>query len=86
VKVVCEYCKSEVVLDRFVVKAAEYHGALLDYLAVDDPLKLEVAGLPYRLKQRVAVGHSSDVWLAERATRLSGTATPGTSARNVATS
>jgi hypothetical protein len=69
--VVCEYCKSEVVLDRYVVKAAEYHGALSDYLAVDDANKFEVASVPYRLRGRLAVGHSSDVWLAERATRLS---------------
>jgi hypothetical protein len=71
VKVVCEYCKSEVVLERYVVKASEYHHALIDYLATDATDQLEVAGVPYRLKGRLAVGHSSDVWLAERATRLS---------------
>lgn len=71
VKVVCEYCKSEVVLDRYVVKASEYHGALIDYLTIDDANKFEVAGVPYRLRGRLAVGHSSDVLLTERATRLS---------------
>ena len=71
VKVVCEYCRSEVVLDRYVVKASEYHGALVDYLSVDDARKFEVGGVSYRLRGQLAVGHSSDVWLAERATRLS---------------
>ena len=70
-KVVCEYCKSEIVLDRYVVKASEYRGALVDYLAADGPNQFEIAGAPYRLTRQLAVGHSSDVWLAERATRLS---------------
>ena len=69
-KVVCEYCKSEVVLDRYVVKASEYRGALSDYLRVDEAGKFEVAGVSYRLRRQIAAGHSSDVWLAERATRL----------------
>lgn len=70
-KVVCEYCKSEVVLDRYVVKASEYHAALTDYLTFDDERRFQIAAVPYRLEGRLAVGHSSDVWLAERATRLS---------------
>jgi len=71
VKVVCEYCQSEITLERFAVKAAEYREALTDYSAANDPAILLVGKVPIRRLARLATGHSSDVWRAERATRLS---------------
>lgn len=70
-QVVCEYCKSEITLDRFVVKAAEYRGALDDYLnetAAAAPIA--IAGVRYALQGRLATGHSTEAWLGQRAARL----------------
>ena len=68
---VCEYCKSEVTLERYAVKAAEYRGALEDYAGAPDAASCKVGKVPLRLLGHLATGHSTDVWLAERATRLS---------------
>jgi len=70
VRVSCEYCKSEVVFDRLSVKASEYRRLLQSYLS-DEPADVAVAGFRLRLLGRLAVGHSSDVFLACRTTRLS---------------
>lgn len=71
VRVVCEYCKSEVTFERYAVKASEYRGALDDYISTSNDTVLKVGGISYRLTAQLATGHSSDVWLAARATRLS---------------
>jgi hypothetical protein len=67
--VICEYCKSEVVFDRLSVKAGEYRRTLASYLA-SERADVSVAGVRLRLLGRLAVGHSSDVFLAARAARL----------------
>jgi hypothetical protein len=69
VRVTCEFCKSEVVFDRIAVKASEYRRTLKSYR--DEPkADVTLAGFGLRLVGRVAVGHSSDVFLARRVTRL----------------
>jgi len=71
VRVVCEYCKSEVTIERYAVKAAEYRSTLEEYIAADGADVIAVEGVRFRLCERIATGHSADVWRAERATRLS---------------
>lgn len=70
VRVSCEYCKSEVVFDRLSVKAADYRRLLQSYSA-DGQADATLAGFRLRLLGRIAIGHSSDVFLAVRATRVS---------------
>jgi hypothetical protein len=67
--VTCEYCKSEVVFERFAVKAGEYRRNLASYLE-SEHADVEVGGFRLRLRGRLAVGQSSDVFLATRASRL----------------
>jgi hypothetical protein len=70
--VVCEYCQSEVTIERYAVKAAEYRGALSDYSSAvgGSAPTVTIANVRYELRGRLATGHSSDVWLGRRATRL----------------
>lgn len=74
--VVCTHCSSEVTIERYTVKAREYREALDSYVrgegARDEtcPRTLILDGMPMRLHEKLAVGHSTDVFLAERATRL----------------
>jgi hypothetical protein len=70
VRVSCEYCHAEVVFDRLSVKASEYQ-RLLESYTHDSPADVTLAGFRLRLQGRIAVGHSSDVFLASRAARLS---------------
>ena len=69
VRVTCEYCKSEVVFDRLSVKADEYRRLLESYVS-SGRADVTLAGFRLRLLGRLAVGHSSDVFLATRTTRL----------------
>jgi hypothetical protein len=69
VRVTCEYCKSEVVFDRLPVNASDYRRLLDDYVA-SERADVALAGFRLRLRGRLAVGHSSDVFLAARATRI----------------
>jgi hypothetical protein len=71
VRLTCSFCNSEVVVDRFSVKASEYRDRLAEYLAEPGGAHCVIGKTPIRLLGRVATGHSSDVFLAERATRLS---------------
>jgi hypothetical protein len=67
--VVCPFCKATVSDDGPVVFAASFRKALAE-LGADggDALRrVRIAGLPYRVHGRIAQGHSSDVYLAERA-------------------
>src|SRR3954467_7387545 len=70
VRVTCEYCKSEVVFDRLPVKASDYRRSLEAYVN-REPADVTLAGFRLRLLGRLAVGHSSDVYLANRTTRIS---------------
>lgn len=70
-RVVCEYCKSEVTIERYAVKAADYRRTLDEYLGAVGPDVVVVDNARFRLLARIATGHSADVWRAERATRLS---------------
>ncbi len=69
VKTTCEYCRSDVVFERFAVRAADYRHTLQSYLT-GERADVEVAGVSLRLLGRLAIGHSSDVFLATRSTRL----------------
>jgi hypothetical protein len=69
VRVTCEYCKSEVVFERLLVKASEYRRLLEGYRNAE-AADVELAGFRLRVLGRLAVGHSADVFLARRATRL----------------
>ncbi|MGC4094548.1 MAG: hypothetical protein QM756_42860 [Polyangiaceae bacterium] len=72
VRLVCEYCKNDVVLDRFWVKAADYRARLVEYRGEGEGADcVEVSGTTLRVLGRLATGHSTDVLLARRATRLS---------------
>ena len=71
VRVVCEYCKSEVTVERYAVKAADYRRTLAEYVGAVGPDIIVVENARFRLLERIAAGHSADVWRAERATRLS---------------
>lgn len=71
VRVVCEYCKSEVTIERYAVKAADYRRTLDDYVGAVGPDIVTLENARFRVLERIATGHSSDVWRAERATRLS---------------
>lgn len=71
VRVVCEYCQSEVTVERYAVKAQDYRRTLEQYARVAGPDIIVVGNAPLRLLARIARGHSTDVWLGERATRLS---------------
>jgi hypothetical protein len=70
VRLVCEYCRSEVVVDRWAVKAADYRRTLEAYNAGTGEVSIRVAGVPWRVTERVAAGHGTDVFRALRATRL----------------
>lgn len=70
VRLVCEFCKSEVVVDRFAVKASDYTERLTEYLSEAASDAWLIAGTPFRVLGRLASGHSTDVFLAKRATRL----------------
>jgi hypothetical protein len=69
VRVICEYCKSEVIFDRLPVKAGDYQRLLGAYVS-SESADVTLAGFHLRLLGRLAVGHSSDVFLAVRATRI----------------
>jgi len=69
VRVTCEYCKSEVVFDRLPVKASDYRRLLEAYVSCE-PADVTLAGFRLRLLGRLAIGHSSDVFLATRAARI----------------
>lgn len=69
VRVTCEYCKSEVVFERLAVKVAEYRRTLASYLG-SERADVTLGGFRLRLHGLLAVGHSSDVFLASRAARL----------------
>lgn len=69
VRVTCEYCKSEVVFDRLPVRASDYRRMLEAYES-GEHADVTLAGFRLRLLGRLAVGHSSDVFLAMRATRI----------------
>ena len=74
VRLACGYCRAEVVIDRLGVKAAGYRRTLEAYNSLDgasDDSVLLVRGVPWRLLERVAFGHGTDVFRVERATRLS---------------
>jgi hypothetical protein len=71
VLVVCEYCKSEVTVERYAVKAADYRRTLEEYVGAVGPDIITVESARFRLLERIATGHSADVWRAQRATRLS---------------
>lgn len=71
VRLTCSFCNSEVVVDRFSVKAAEYRERLAEYLAEPGQTGYAIGKTPIRILGRLATGHSTDVFLAERATRLS---------------
>jgi hypothetical protein len=59
-----------VTLERYAVKAADYRRTLEDYAQAAGSNVIVVANAPFRVLGRIATGHSTDVWLAERATRL----------------
>ena len=65
---VCVHCGASIADDVGVVHAAGFRRALAR-LSRDDGARprVEVAGVPYRVLGRVAIGESSDVFLAERA-------------------
>lgn len=69
-RLTCSFCNSEVVVDRFAVKASDYRERLTEYLDEFAASAAQVGQTPIRFLGRVATGHSSDVFLAERATRL----------------
>lgn len=69
VRVTCEFCKSEVVFDRLPVQARDYRRMLEAYESREHA-DVTLAGFRLRLLGRLAVGHSSDVFLATRATRI----------------
>lgn len=72
VTIVCEFCHSEVTVERYAVKADDYRRTLADYLAEGErAAAFGVGGVPVRVLGKIASGHASDVFLAERATRLS---------------
>lgn len=70
VRLNCPYCKSDVVVDRYSVKAAEYRDRLHEYLSEDTDPAWQFDQWPIRVLSKVAVGHSTDVYFARRATRL----------------
>jgi hypothetical protein len=69
VRLSCSYCHSDVTVDRWGVKAADYRGSLENYLATKDEV-VRVERAAWRIARRLATGHSTDVFLGERATRL----------------
>ncbi|MES1184074.1 MAG: hypothetical protein ABUL60_09670 [Myxococcales bacterium] len=69
VRVTCEYCKSEVIFERLPVQASDYRRMLEAYES-RERADVTLAGFRLRLLGRLAVGHSSDVFLATRATRI----------------
>jgi hypothetical protein len=72
VRLVCEFCKNDVVLDRFWVKAADYRARLAEYRSeLRDEHCVQINETALRVLGHMATGHSTDVLLAERATRLS---------------
>jgi hypothetical protein len=70
VRITCQYCKSDVIFERLPVKAGEYRRVLHDY-CVGAGADVRVGDFGLRLRGRIAVGHSSDAFLADRVTRLS---------------
>lgn len=69
-RLVCGFCKNDVVIDRFSVKASDYRERFAEYLGSASDGACVVEEIAYRLLGRLAIGHSTDVFLAERATRL----------------
>jgi hypothetical protein len=69
VRLVCEYCRAEVVVDRWAVKAGDYRRSLEADRALTDDTIVRVKGMPWRLGERIASGHGTDVFEAERATQ-----------------
>jgi hypothetical protein len=68
----CSFCGTSARAERRLVHAARFRSSLERLETVDrgrDDVAV-VAGVPYRLLGRIARGQSSDVFLAERATRL----------------
>jgi hypothetical protein len=70
VRLVCAYCGSEVVFERFSVRAADYRAELEAYESRSSET-VQVDGLGFELGTRIAEGHSSEVFLASRPGRLS---------------
>lgn len=72
VRLVCEFCKNDVVLDRFWVKAADYRARLAEYRGEfgGEP-SIRINGSALQVLGHLATGHSTEVSLAKRATRLS---------------
>ncbi|HEU4404675.1 MAG TPA: hypothetical protein VFS43_05225 [Polyangiaceae bacterium] len=68
----CSFCGASARAERRLVQAARFRAALagLDEGARARDDVASVAGVPYRVLGRVARGQSSDVFLAERARRL----------------
>lgn len=71
--VTCPFCGATVTDDGPILHAKDYLRALarLDTeLAIPDPEKATLGGLPYRVLGHLASGESSEVFLAERARRV----------------
>lgn len=70
--VTCEYCGATVAAEEGVVSAAAYRRARAELdEAAREAADVHVGGLPYRLIGRIGTGESSEVFLAERAHRIS---------------
>jgi len=69
--VTCRYCEAAVTWDQVVVRAADFARALERLDERDATERVWLAGLPYRVRGRCGRGESSDVYLAERARRVS---------------
>jgi hypothetical protein len=69
--VTCAFCAASVAAEEGLVSAAAFRRARAE---LDDEAReradLSVAGVPYRVLARVAAGEHSDVFLAERAHRI----------------
>jgi serine/threonine protein kinase len=69
--VICSYCRASVAYEGHVVKAADYRQALRELdLESASTGEVSVAGVPYRILGRLGRGECCDVFLAERARRL----------------
>ena len=67
--VVCPFCKAAVTDDGPVIFAASFRQALAERetAVVDGRRRVRIAGVPYGVIGRLAMGDSADVFLAERA-------------------
>jgi hypothetical protein len=72
VVVACEYCGAKVADTGRVVEARGFRDALAERARDDAGThpRVEIGGVPYRVLGRVARGESTDVFLAERAHRV----------------